>query len=217
VILVGGSTRVPAVHALVRRFTGSWPPKSIANQADSVAYQLERQLRELGDRAPSNERARAEQLIVERAPLPVLVDMWAPWCGPCLQLTPVVEDLAAELSGRIRVAKLNVDDKSHHRGALPRTEHSGVADLQTGQRSGPHWGRSPNRRSCPAAIDCLKAHSSPQECALSHGSSAEKLEVLQRVLKLIKDTPAGLSRCELLLNVVDLRIERLIALLRSVP
>jgi thioredoxin 2 len=47
---------------------------------------------------------------VERSPVPVVVDMWAPWCGPCRYLTPIVEELSAQLAGRVRVAKLNVDD-----------------------------------------------------------------------------------------------------------
>jgi thioredoxin 2 len=47
---------------------------------------------------------------VEHSPVPVLLDAWAGWCMPCKMIAPVIEELAAEMAGRVRVAKLNVDE-----------------------------------------------------------------------------------------------------------
>ncbi len=50
------------------------------------------------------------QTDVLQADLPVLVDFWAPWCGPCVMIAPILEKLAQKYDGKIRVCRLNVDE-----------------------------------------------------------------------------------------------------------
>jgi thioredoxin 1 len=55
-----------------------------------------------------NDAAFEEEVI--KSKLPVLVDFWAPWCGPCRMIAPIVEEIAESYAGRLKVAKLNVDN-----------------------------------------------------------------------------------------------------------
>jgi thioredoxin 1 len=59
---------------------------------------------------PININEASFERAVIQSPIPVVVDFWAPWCGPCKMIAPLLDEIAKESGGRFRVAKVNVDD-----------------------------------------------------------------------------------------------------------
>ncbi len=59
---------------------------------------------------PININEDSFEVAVSKSPVPVLVDFWAPWCGPCKMIAPILDEMARERGDKLRIAKVNVDD-----------------------------------------------------------------------------------------------------------
>ncbi|GGR92547.1 thioredoxin [Deinococcus sedimenti] len=78
-----------------------------------------------------------------QAGVPVLVDFWAPWCGPCRVIGPVLEDLARERAGKLKVVKVNVDDHPHAPGQYQVQGIPTLLLFRNGQLAGRQVGAAP--------------------------------------------------------------------------
>jgi putative thioredoxin len=74
-----------------------------------------------------------QDVIAESVKVPVLVDFWAPWCGPCKQLTPVLEKVVKQAAGKVKLVKMNIDDHPQIPGQLGIQSIPAVIAFQKGQ------------------------------------------------------------------------------------
>ena len=88
--------------------------------------------------------ANFEELVV-KSDVPVLVDFWAPWCGPCRVVGPVLEEIAMEYDGRAKVVKVNVDEETGVAGSMGIRSIPTIALFKNGKVAGTLVGARPKQ------------------------------------------------------------------------
>ena len=138
-----------------------------------------------------------EDVLAESMRQPVLVDFWAPWCGPCKQMTPVIEKTVKAAGGKVKLAKMNIDEHPQIAGQLGIKSIPAVIAFQNGRPVDGFVGALPEsqiknfiERIAGPVEDEMAAVLESAEAAAAEGKHEEAAEIFSAVLQ---EDPANLS------------------------
>jgi putative thioredoxin len=166
----------------------------------------------------------AKDVLDESRRQPVLVDFWAPWCGPCKQLTPVIEKVVQAARGTVKLVKMNIDDHPQIAGQLGIQSIPAVIAFVDGRPVDGFMGALPEgqikefieRVAGPAGGAELEAALAEADALVERGDFAQAAEVYAAILAAEPDTfraLVGLIRCDVATGNLDAAKE----LLESLP
>jgi putative thioredoxin len=166
----------------------------------------------------------AKDVLEESRRQPVLVDFWAPWCGPCKQLTPVIEKVVQQARGTVKLVKMNIDDHPQVAGQLGIQSIPAVIAFVDGRPVDGFMGALPEgqikefieRVAGPAGGAELEAALAEADALVEQGDFAQAAEVYAAILAAEPDTfraLVGLIRCDVATGNVEAAKE----LLDSLP
>jgi putative thioredoxin len=155
-----------------------------------------------------------QDVVAESMSQPVLVDFWAPWCGPCKQLTPIIEKVVKEAKGKVKLVKMNIDEHPQIPGQLGIQSIPAVIAFRQGQPIDGFMGAQPESQ-VKAFIEKLVGPMGPgateeliaaAEAAIEAGDAAGASELYAGVLELEPENAAaiaGLARLHLDMGDLD--------------
>ncbi|MDB5644006.1 MAG: thioredoxin [Hyphomicrobiales bacterium] len=164
-----------------------------------------------------------DDVISESTRRPVLVDFWAPWCGPCKQMTPIIEKTVASAGGKVKLVKMNIDEHPQIAGQLGIKSIPAVVAFQNGRPVDGFVGALPEsqikgfiERLVGPVEDEIGALLAEGEAALAEERMQEAGEIFSEILQAEPDNAAaaaGLARALLALD----RPTDALAVLESLP